>query len=104
MSLGSVSTRLYITHHSASILSIDSNNICYYFSNAEIFNEACLYFCNKEVKQDIDSSSSKVDIGSLAPHDAAGLLKLYLRELPGSLLTLERVDAFKQVHGKIRKI
>lgn len=33
-------------------------------------------------------------------HDAAGLLKQFLRDLPDSLLTVERTDAFLKALGQ----
>jgi RhoGAP domain len=60
-------------------------------------------FSLQEFHQEWDSLYSRgkpITLDALTVHEAAGLLKLFLRELPAPLLTLERVDAFIQVNSK----
>lgn len=50
----------------------------------------------REIRQDIDAKwpRGKFRFSEIMIHDAAGLLKQFLRDLPDSLLTVERTDAF----------
>ena len=55
------------------------------------------------MREKIDKQYNKgkpISFDTVALHDAAALLKLFLRELPESLLTNERVNAFVQVDSK----
>jgi len=57
----------------------------------------------QELREKIDSHYSKgkpITFDNVAQHDAAALLKLFLRELPEPLLTSERVNAFIQVNSE----
>jgi len=54
----------------------------------------------QELRAKMDRHYNKgkpISFDKVAVHDAAALLKLFLRELPESLLTSERVNAFIQV-------
>lgn len=57
--------------------------------------------CNmQELREKMDRQYSKgkpISFDAVALHDAAALLKLFLRELPEPLLMSERVNAFIQV-------
>ena len=46
------------------------------------------------------SKGKPISFDKVALHDAAALLKLFLRELPEPLLTSERVNAFIEVSSK----
>lgn len=68
-----------------------------------IFCYCELYLFLQEFRQEWDNMYSRgkpISLDTVAVHEAAGLLKLFLRELPAPLLTLERVDAFIQVDSK----
>ena len=59
-------------------------------------------FTFQQLRQDIEEkfysgSFSWVDV---LPHDAAALMKQFLRELPNPLLTHEYLEAFAQVESK----
>jgi len=46
------------------------------------------------------SKGKPISFNAVALHNAAALLKLFLRELPEPLLMSERVNAFMQVDSK----
>ena len=57
----------------------------------------------QELREKIDRQYNKgkpISFDKVALHDAAALLKLFLRELPQPLLTAERVNAFIQVDSQ----
>jgi len=63
----------------------------------------CCCFDVQELRQKMDRHYSKgkpISFDAVALHDAAALLKLFLRELPEPLLMSERVNAFIQVDSK----
>ncbi|XP_078449739.1 rho GTPase-activating protein 18-like isoform X1 [Lampetra fluviatilis] len=56
----------------------------------------------KELRRELEEwspESGRLDWGSLRPHDAAALLKLYVRELPSPLLTEQHQPAFACVQS-----
>ena len=55
------------------------------------------------MKQEINDKfhDDRVNWSDICPNDAAGLLKLLIRELPNPLLTMEYYDAFAQVEGRM---
>jgi len=62
------------------------------------FSPRC--FETQELREKTDKQYNKgkpTSFDTVAVHDAAALLKLFLRELPEPLLTSERVNAFIQV-------
>jgi len=60
----------------------------------------------QSLRQELESQykRGKLSLKELHPHDAATLLKQFLRELPTPLLTFEYLDAFAQVNSKLHKI
>ena len=54
-----------------------------------------------ELKKQFDKGNNKIDLSEYSIHSVAGLLKLYLRELPEPILTFELYDCFIAAHGKL---
>ena len=53
----------------------------------------------KEIEEKFNSGQFRWE--DVRPHDAAGLLKQFLRDLPAPLLTYEYLDAFAQVEREL---
>ena len=56
----------------------------------------------QSLRQEIDEKFNGRNFvwSNVRPNDAAGLLKLFLRDLPAPMLTYEYIDAFAQVERK----
>ena len=52
----------------------------------------------ENLKGEIESGNSKVDFDSYSPYDVADVLKQYLRELPGPLLTSKLAETFISIY------
>jgi len=57
------------------------------------------------LRQELESQykRGKLSLKDVQPHDAATLLKQFLRELPTPLLTFEYLDAFAQVNSMLHR-
>jgi hypothetical protein len=81
---------------------VSGRNETFTRSLTSVFND--VYVCVvQSLRQELEMQykRGKLELNdSVSVHDAAGLLKQFLRELPNPLLTYEYLEAFRQVESE----